>query len=369
MMRRRNGSPTTRTICMVSRRTMPTAASACPMQHSTPCGRPSAGPISSSTDAPRAPAVAEVLGCSDADDEAMWRGSLARNLAEVKANPGDPFAWFNLGTDYTALGDFEAAAQAYDTARRIKLPWRMLWYQFGPFRAYYEVGRLQEVIYLADATTKTAQHDESSSTGRAWPSGRWETARAPGHPCSRPWHRPAYAEAADALAASRSPLAPRCCRSETQARDERRPHAGTSRATSSSSRACSACRPLPAWFATSPRPSASAASWTPTTRPSSRLISSSRSWQVALATALIPVFAGYASQDDRRLGFRRPLCSTGSCSSSPCSRRSPRCSHRGSCAPPSRRAAPPTRPRPPLRCASSSSRPSSSAFRPCWAAR
>lgn len=153
------------------------------------------------TDASRAPAVAEVLG-SDADDEAMWRGSLARNLAEVKANPGDPFAWFNLGTDYTALGDFEAAAQAYDTARRIKLPWRMLWYQFGPFRAYYEVGRLQEVIYLADATIKTAQHDEELFYWKGlaqWAMGDGESARA--SLLAALALRPAYAEAADALAA------------------------------------------------------------------------------------------------------------------------------------------------------------------------
>ena len=90
----------------------------------------------------------------------MWRHALAGDLAEAEANPRDAFAWFNVGTDYVALGDFKAAAEAYDTARRMKLPWRMLWYQFGPFRAYYEVGRHQEVVSLADATIKTAVHDE-----------------------------------------------------------------------------------------------------------------------------------------------------------------------------------------------------------------
>jgi tetratricopeptide (TPR) repeat protein len=32
----------------------------------------------------------------------------------------------------------------------------MLWYQFGPFRAYYESGRYEELIALADATIATA---------------------------------------------------------------------------------------------------------------------------------------------------------------------------------------------------------------------
>ena len=110
-------------------------------------------------DEAHAAAVEAVIG-ADMDDRTMWERSLAKNLAAVKANPKDNFAWFNVGTDYTALGNFEAAATAYDTARRLKLPWRMLWYQFGPFQAYYEMGRHQEVIGLADATIRTAKNDE-----------------------------------------------------------------------------------------------------------------------------------------------------------------------------------------------------------------
>ena len=57
--------------------------------------------------------------------------------------PDDAFAWFNLGTDLTALGRFDEAAAPIDRSRQLGLPWRMLWYQFGPFRAYYETGRLR----------------------------------------------------------------------------------------------------------------------------------------------------------------------------------------------------------------------------------
>lgn len=152
-------------------------------------------------DAGRWPAAEQVLG-TDLSDDAMWRASLARDAEAVKANPGDPFAWFNLGTDYVALGDFESAAQAYDTARRIKLPWRMLWYQFGPFQAYFEAGRFQEVIDLADATIKTAQHDEELFywKGRAQLAlGDRESAAASLRQALT--LRPTYAEAADALAA------------------------------------------------------------------------------------------------------------------------------------------------------------------------
>ena len=110
-------------------------------------------------DEARAAAVETVLG-ADMDTQAMHKRSLGLNLAAVKANPKDNFAWFNIGSDYVALGNYAAAATAYDTARRLKLPWRMLWYQFGPFEAYYNMGRHQEVIALADATIKTAKNDE-----------------------------------------------------------------------------------------------------------------------------------------------------------------------------------------------------------------
>jgi tetratricopeptide (TPR) repeat protein len=59
------------------------------------------------------------------------------------------FAEFNLGSTLTMLGRYEEAAAAFDVARNVGLPWRMMWYQFAPFEAYYEVGRYQDVIDLA----------------------------------------------------------------------------------------------------------------------------------------------------------------------------------------------------------------------------
>jgi tetratricopeptide (TPR) repeat protein len=110
-------------------------------------------------DEARAASVEQVVG-GDLDDAAMWPRALAAAEAGVAQKPDDPFAWFNLGTDLTALGRFDEAASAYDRSRQLGLPWRMLWYQFGPFRAYYETGRHDEVIALADATLRTAKHIE-----------------------------------------------------------------------------------------------------------------------------------------------------------------------------------------------------------------
>ncbi len=69
------------------------------------------------------------------------------------------FAWFNRGTSLVALQDYAGAATAYDQAFSLypsipekERPWRMLWYQTGPYWAYYYTGRYQDVI---DLTTKT----------------------------------------------------------------------------------------------------------------------------------------------------------------------------------------------------------------------
>jgi hypothetical protein len=69
------------------------------------------------------------------------------------------FAWFNSGSNLVALQDYTAAAQAYDTAfanypqiPEEARPWRMMWYQTGPYFAYYYTGRYQDVINLATQT-------------------------------------------------------------------------------------------------------------------------------------------------------------------------------------------------------------------------
>jgi len=69
------------------------------------------------------------------------------------------FAWFNLGSSQVGLADYASAAQAYDKAFEIYQslsedlrPYRLMWYQVGPYQAYYNTGRYQDVINLANTT-------------------------------------------------------------------------------------------------------------------------------------------------------------------------------------------------------------------------
>jgi tetratricopeptide (TPR) repeat protein len=108
-----------------------------------------------------APVVAAILG-DESGEQAMWEHSLGVALQEIAARPNDAFSWFNAGSSYAALGQMEAAANAFDRARTLKLPWRMLWYQFGPFEAYLAVGRPNDVIALAGANLQQTGDLEES---------------------------------------------------------------------------------------------------------------------------------------------------------------------------------------------------------------
>jgi tetratricopeptide (TPR) repeat protein len=95
--------------------------------------------------------VYTILG-SSADRRAMYEEALLTAQQEAMAAPDDAFAWFNIGTNYARLGEPALAASAFDEARRLDLPYRMLWYQFNIFETYLAMGRYQEVIELATAT-------------------------------------------------------------------------------------------------------------------------------------------------------------------------------------------------------------------------
>jgi tetratricopeptide (TPR) repeat protein len=110
--------------------------------------------------ADQAEAVAAVLG-GDTDDGVMFARAAVKAHGEIQAGE-DAFAWFNLGSSMLGMGDAEAAVAAFDRARLLGLPWRMLWYQFGPFEAYAAVGRWDDVMALADANLRNAPNLEES---------------------------------------------------------------------------------------------------------------------------------------------------------------------------------------------------------------
>lgn len=93
--------------------------------------------------------VQRILGAR-ADLAGAAEIALETARTEARADRQNPFVWFNVGTALTRLGQYEDAARAYDESRRLELPFRMLWYQFGMFEALYEVGRYDDVLSLVN---------------------------------------------------------------------------------------------------------------------------------------------------------------------------------------------------------------------------
>ncbi len=110
--------------------------------------------------------VLSILG-PQADETANYKYALDKASTEIYQLSGRDqfFAWFNRGTNLVDLKDYAGAAAAYDQAFQIyptipdkQRPWRMMWYQTGPYFAYYYTGRYTDVETLA--TTTLAQVGE-----------------------------------------------------------------------------------------------------------------------------------------------------------------------------------------------------------------
>ena len=107
--------------------------------------------------------VSAILG-DRADPIQAAEHALSVGQEEARANRTDVYAWFNIGTAFTKMGHYEEAAAAYDQALRLgTLPWRITWYQFGPFEAYFNVQRYDDVLALVDGNlTNGAQYVEET---------------------------------------------------------------------------------------------------------------------------------------------------------------------------------------------------------------
>ena len=99
------------------------------------------------------PLATDEGACRIAYDRAMQETS---SLTDVRDKF---FAWFNAGTSLVCLQDYGTAAIAFDTAfglypdiEQNSRPYRILWYETGPYPAYYYSARYQDVISLADQT-------------------------------------------------------------------------------------------------------------------------------------------------------------------------------------------------------------------------
>jgi hypothetical protein len=113
--------------------------------------------------------VMALLG-AEADETVNFQNSALRASNEVLGLTGidQYFAYFNRGSSLVQLQDYAGAALVYDEAFKIyptipeaERPWRMLWYQTGPYWAYFYSQRYYDTLYLADGTLNAMQSDKN----------------------------------------------------------------------------------------------------------------------------------------------------------------------------------------------------------------
>ncbi len=87
---------------------------------------------------------------------------------ETNEDSTDSYAWFNLGSNLVYFEKYQEAAAAYDTARSLGLPQRMLRYQFGPFFAYFHTGRNEDLLSLAEYALERTPNAEEAMLWKGW---------------------------------------------------------------------------------------------------------------------------------------------------------------------------------------------------------
>ncbi|MCX6072307.1 MAG: C39 family peptidase [Chloroflexi bacterium] len=111
--------------------------------------------------------IAGLLG-DESDLDVNRERALERSQAEVATHDEDASAWFNLGSNLVYFERYAEAAQAFDTALSLGLPWRFTRYQFGPYLAYFHQGRYEDLIDLTTATLYRTSKSEEAMLWRGW---------------------------------------------------------------------------------------------------------------------------------------------------------------------------------------------------------
>jgi hypothetical protein len=120
--------------------------------------------------------VMELLG-PDADEAKNYRRAAQKAADEAPYLSGSDrfFALYNRGTNLVALQDYAGGASMYDEAftyypniAEKDRPWRILWYQTGPYKAYYYSGRYYDVIRRADITLSEMKSEKNLEESYYW---------------------------------------------------------------------------------------------------------------------------------------------------------------------------------------------------------
>jgi tetratricopeptide (TPR) repeat protein len=122
--------------------------------------------------------VLALLGPQQAENTANLQYAAEKASDEIYslADVDQFFAWYNRGTnlkdlqDYGGGGRYDEAFAIYNQLPEDKSvrPYRILWYQTGPYYAYYYTGRYYDVISLASTALDAALDEPALEESFYW---------------------------------------------------------------------------------------------------------------------------------------------------------------------------------------------------------
>lgn len=102
------------------------------------------------------------------DPDLNRQHALDVSQAETQSDTKNAYAWFNLGSNLVYFERYGEAASAYDMARNLGLPQRMLRYQFGPFFAYFHAVLTDELLAITDYALQRTPNSEEALLWHGW---------------------------------------------------------------------------------------------------------------------------------------------------------------------------------------------------------
>ena len=115
----------------------------------------------------QAATVQAILG-NDWNPDQNRTNALETARKETGTTPSNPYSWFNVGSNLVYFEKYDEAARAYDQARTLGLPQRMLRYQFGPFISYFNALRTDDLMTLTEYGLKITPNSEETMLWRGW---------------------------------------------------------------------------------------------------------------------------------------------------------------------------------------------------------
>ncbi len=111
--------------------------------------------------------VQQILG-ADWDADINREQALKTAEEETTKTPENAYAWFNLGANLTYFENYIEATDAFDQARKIGLPQRMLRYQFSPLIAYFHSGQIDDLLTLTEYALDVTPNSEEALLWHGW---------------------------------------------------------------------------------------------------------------------------------------------------------------------------------------------------------